>query len=122
MLWPKPRLESLGRPPAFTLPRFAEPLAAAAGLAMTAIVVVSAFAGTTDTATNLAPTFVWVAFWVAVPLATVVLGDFYTALDPWRTIAAPRRRRVPRAGPRAARRRARTRSASGAGPPPSASS
>ena len=87
VLWPKPRLESMGRRFAFTLPRFAEPLAAVVGLAVTAIVVTSAFAGTTDTATNLAPTFVWVAFWVAVPLATVVLGDFYTALDPWRTIA-----------------------------------
>ena len=87
VLWPKPRLESMGRRLAFTLPRLAEPLAAAVGLAVTVIVVMSAFAGTTDTATNLAPTFVWVAFWVAVPLATVVLGDFYTALDPWRTIA-----------------------------------
>ena len=87
VLWPKPRLESMGRRFAFTLPRFAEPAAAILGLALTAIVVVSALFGTTDTATNLAPTFVWVAFWVAVPLATVVLGDFYTALDPWRTIA-----------------------------------
>jgi hypothetical protein len=87
VLWPKPRLESMDRRLAFTLPRFAEPLAAVVGLAITAIVVVSAFAGTTDAASNLAPTFVWVAFWVAVPLATVMLGDFYTALDPWRTIA-----------------------------------
>jgi hypothetical protein len=87
VLWPKPRLESMGRRFAFTLPRVLDPLAALVGLALTAVVVISAFAGTTDTATNLAPTFVWVAFWVAVPLATVVLGDFYTALDPWRTIA-----------------------------------
>src|ERR1700742_2471609 len=75
VLWPKPRLESMSRRPALTLPRFLDPLAAVVGLIVTAIVVVSAFAGTQDTATNLAPTFVWVAFWVAVPLATVVLGD-----------------------------------------------
>lgn len=87
VLWPKPRLESMGRRFAFTLPRFAEPLAAVVGLAVTAVVVVSALAGTTEAGSNLAPTFVWVAFWVAVPLATVILGDFYTALDPWRTIA-----------------------------------
>src|SRR5919206_792187 len=87
VLWPKPRLESMGRRPAFTLPRVVEPAAAVVGLALTALVVVSALFGTTDTATNLAPTFVWGAFWVSVPLATVVLGDFYTALDPWRTIA-----------------------------------
>jgi hypothetical protein len=87
VLWPKARLEAMGRRPAFTLPGALEPLAALAGLVLTGIVVYSALAGTTDTATNLAPTFVWVAFWVAVPLATVVLGDFYSALDPWRTIA-----------------------------------
>ena len=85
---------------------------------MTAIVVASAFAGATDTATNLAPTFVWVAFWVAVPLATVVLGDFYTALDPWRTIARLAGA-ANRALGRAPRICARTRNASGAGPPPS---
>jgi hypothetical protein len=87
VLWPKAKFEAMRGRPAFTLPRASEPLAALAGFVLTAIVVYSAFAGTTDTATNLAPTFVWVAFWVAVPLATVVLGDFYTALDPWRTIA-----------------------------------
>src|SRR3954453_9858375 len=87
VLWPKAKFEAMRPRPALTLPRAFEPLAAAAGLVLTGIVVYSALAGTTDTATNLAPTFVWVAFWVAVPLATVVLGDFYTALDPWRTIA-----------------------------------
>jgi hypothetical protein len=87
VLWPKAKFEAMRSHVAFTLPRASEPLAAVAGLALTALVVVSALAGTTDTATNLAPTFVWVAFWVAVPLATVVVGDFYTALDPWRTAA-----------------------------------
>src|SRR5919107_390061 len=46
VLWPKPRLESMGRRFAFTLPRFAEPAAAALGLALTALVVVSALFGT----------------------------------------------------------------------------
>src|SRR4051794_17579608 len=87
VLWPKARLEAMGRRGSLTLPRFFDPLAAVVGLALTVLVVVSALAGTTDAATNLAPTFVWVLFWVAVPLATVVLGDFYTALDPWRAIA-----------------------------------
>src|SRR3954462_4617661 len=50
VLWPKPRLESMARRPGFTLPRFAEPAAAVVGLALTALVVVSALFGTTDTA------------------------------------------------------------------------
>src|SRR3954452_14214577 len=86
VLWPKPRLESLRRRSAFVLPRSLDPAAAVLGVAITAVVVVSALAGTADTASNLAPTFVWVAFWVAVPLACVVLGDIYTPLDPWRAI------------------------------------
>src|SRR3954471_1633979 len=87
VLWPKAKFEAMRPRPALTLPRAFEPLAALAGLVPTGIVVYNALAGTTDADSNLAPTFVWVAFWVAVPLATVVLGDFYTALDPWRTIA-----------------------------------
>src|SRR3954453_14235233 len=70
VLWPKPRLESMARRPGFTLPHFAEPAPAVVGPGPTARGVVSALFGTTDTATNLAPTFVWVAFWVAVPLAS----------------------------------------------------
>src|SRR4051794_6446027 len=103
VLWPKARLEAMGRRGSLTLPRFFDPLAAVVGLALTVLVVVSALAGTTDAATNLAPTFVWVAFWVAVPLATVVFGDFYTALDPWRAIA-----RLAGAGSRALGRAPRT--------------
>src|SRR3954471_8430029 len=87
VLWSKPPLESMAHRGFLTLPRLLDPAAALVGLALTVLVLVSAFAGTTDTATNLTPTFVWVLFWVAVPLATVVLGDFYTALDPWRAIA-----------------------------------
>jgi len=87
VLWPKPRLEAMGRRSGFVLPRQLDVLAGVAGVALTGIVLISAFAGTTDTATNLAPTFVWVAFWVAVPLASVVLGDIYTPFDPWRAIA-----------------------------------
>jgi hypothetical protein len=87
VLWPKPRLEALGRRTAFTLPAWLDPVAGVAGVALTAVVLVSALLGTADTATNLAPTFVWVAFWVAVPLVCVVLGDLYTPLDPWRAIA-----------------------------------
>src|SRR3954449_1174862 len=51
VLWPKPRLEALRARDGFVLPRWLEPAAAVAGVALTAVVVVSALAGTTDTAT-----------------------------------------------------------------------
>ncbi|MEY2533006.1 MAG: hypothetical protein QOF29_916 [bacterium] len=87
VLWPRPRLERLRRRELLTLPCWLDPAAGALGVAVTALVVTSALAGTTDAGTNLAPTFVWVVFWVALPLASAVLGDLYTPVDPWRAIA-----------------------------------
>src|SRR3954449_98641 len=45
VLWPKPRLEALGRRGAFVLPRWLDPAAGVLGVAITAVVVVSALAG-----------------------------------------------------------------------------
>src|SRR5919107_1932055 len=98
LLWPKPRLDALRARAGLAFPRWLDPAAAVAGVALTALVVVSALFGTADTATNLAPTFVWVAFWVALPLACVVLGDLYTPLDPWRALARAARAVAARLG------------------------
>src|SRR3954454_12719695 len=42
VLWPRPRLDALGGRPAFVLPRWLDPAAAVLGVALTAVVVVSA--------------------------------------------------------------------------------
>src|SRR3954454_23811995 len=100
VLWPKPRLAALGRQPVLTLPRWLDPVSGALGVAMTAGLVYTALVGTTDSATNLTPTFVWVVFWVALPLASFVLGDLYTPFDPRRALArVARRGRTPRPYP-----------------------
>src|SRR5918998_1696476 len=36
---------------------------------------------------NIAPSFVYVTFWLGMPLASVVLGNVWPALDPWRAAA-----------------------------------
>jgi hypothetical protein len=36
---------------------------------------------------NLAPLMVWVAFWLIIPFLGVILGNIYTGLNPWRTLA-----------------------------------
>jgi hypothetical protein len=87
VLWPKPRLAALGQRPVLTLPRWLDPLCGALGVAITGGLVYTGLFGTTDSATNLAPTFVWVVFWVALPLASFVFGDLYTPFDPWRALA-----------------------------------
>ena len=50
------------------------------------IVVASALWGTGNPMMNLAPTFVWVAWWVGGSLAVACIGNFWPVLDPWRGI------------------------------------
>jgi len=47
----------------------------------------AALFGDTDPFRNLAPTWVYVIFWLGVPLLSVVLGNVWRALSPWRAIA-----------------------------------
>ena len=69
------------------------------------ITVYAGFAGSQTATANLAPTVVYVVFWVAIPFATLLLGDVFAAFNPWRAIARgrlARRARAPRRRPRAA--------------------
>jgi len=93
-LWSRPILDraALGHPlfpPAQRLLR-----ARALVLALRAVSVVlfltvwaSAAFGTTHAFENLAPTFVYVVFWLGMPLLSVLLGDVWRVLDPWRSLA-----------------------------------
>jgi hypothetical protein len=48
-----------------------------------ALIVVSATIGTTDPLMNLAPTFVWIVWWVGLGFAVIAFGNFWPWLDPW---------------------------------------
>jgi hypothetical protein len=49
--------------------------------------VVAALGLTTDpTRPSIAPVLIWVVFWLVVPFTGAVAGDWYTDLNPWRTI------------------------------------
>jgi hypothetical protein len=93
-LWKRPQLER--RAPGRGLPRLLSSvvLSRALRIALQAIsvvvfvvVVVSAAFGTTIELSNLAPTFVYVIFWLGLPLLSVLLGNVWRALSPWRAIA-----------------------------------
>jgi len=64
--------------------------------------------GTERASQNLAPTFVYVVFWVGMAVTVVLLGNVWAVLDPWRTVADAAAwaigrlgyRREPRAYPR----------------------
>ncbi|HET7368802.1 MAG TPA: hypothetical protein VFI83_10595 [Gaiella sp.] len=51
------------------------------------LVWLSALFGDTDPFRNLAPTWVYVIFWLGVPVLSVVLGNVWRGLSPWRALA-----------------------------------
>jgi hypothetical protein len=84
--WTQPRLEDPAERPLFALPRLVEVVLGAIGVAVFVVVVYAGLAGTDSEQDNLAPTAIYVLFWVGVPLASLVLGDVFRLLSPWRAI------------------------------------
>ena len=90
VLWPKPRLQGDEWRP---LPRVGRALASrpvevacgAIGALLLVLVVYAGLAG--EETDNLAPTFVYVVFWVALVPVSVVFGDVFRAFNPWRSVA-----------------------------------
>jgi hypothetical protein len=92
VLWPEPKLENEGWRP---LPRGigrvlasrpVEIICGAIGVFLLGVVVYAGLRGTQSTQANLAPTFVYVFFWLGLVPASVVLGDVFRAFNPWRAI------------------------------------
>jgi hypothetical protein len=88
VLWPKPRLEEAGWKPVPALrlltSRPVEIACGAIGVLLLVLVVYSGLAG--DETDNLAPTFVYVVFWVGLVVVSVLLGDVFRAFNPWRAV------------------------------------
>jgi hypothetical protein len=105
-MWTSPRLQRQRRRRLMRLPRALEWLASAVGVGLFALVVYSGFAGAQVTQANFSVTFIYVVFWVCVPLASVLFGDIFRAFSPWRTCArvlTARERGVRRGGSRPGR-------------------
>jgi hypothetical protein len=86
-LWPRPRLERVHERPVLRVPAVLEVLCGAIGIAVFVATVWAGFAGSETATANLAPTMVYVVFWVAIPFATLLVGDLFAAFNPWRAIA-----------------------------------
>jgi len=87
-LWPNPRLQ--GEVPMrrlFRIPAVVDVLAGAAGIAALGVTVYAGIAGVQDALGNLAPTVIYVGFWVGLVVASVLFGNVWRALSPWRAIA-----------------------------------
>lgn len=85
-LWAKPRLQAVRERPILTAPRALELLAGILGVAAFAVVVYAGYAGAQVATGNLAPTVIYVVFWVGIPFASAVFGDVFRAFNPWLAI------------------------------------
>ncbi len=66
-----------------------------AGIAVLALMIAAGFLGTRDPNRNIAPTLVWIVWWVGFSYFAMLVGNVWPVLNPWRTVydlfAAPRR-------------------------------
>ncbi len=86
-MWRSPQLQQPRLRRLLRLPRALEWLAGLFGVAVFALVLYSGFAGAQVTQANFAVTFIYVVFWVGTPVASVLFGDVFHALSPWRACA-----------------------------------
>jgi hypothetical protein len=86
VLWPKPRLEQPAETRVLPVPKLLDPICGALGVALFVLVVYAGFAGSQTTAANIAPTFIFVIFWVGLVVASALFGDIFKAFNPWRAI------------------------------------
>ncbi|HWG08676.1 MAG TPA: fenitrothion hydrolase [Solirubrobacteraceae bacterium] len=86
-MWSRPRLQEVHERRACNWPALLTPLAGAIGLALFALVIYAGYDGVSGSKENFDPTFIFVIFWVGVPLSSAVFGDWFRAFSPWRACA-----------------------------------
>jgi hypothetical protein len=92
VLWPRPVLEEAaqGRPGgSFSRILLSPVLATVAQVVSVALLVlvwIAAAFGSTFPTQNFAPTFVYVVFWLGMPLLSALFGNVWSVLNPWRAV------------------------------------
>lgn len=88
VLWRTPLLERERLHPLVSVPESAlRVLLGALGLGLFVVVFAAALVGERSVGTNLAPTFIWVIFWLGLVPVTILLGNVWAWLNPWRAAA-----------------------------------
>jgi hypothetical protein len=92
LLWPEPKLTRdrfrplpglLGR---VLGSRALEAVCGAIGVTLLALIVVAGLTGTESPLNNIAPTFIFITFWVGLAFASALFGNPFAAFSPWRAI------------------------------------
>jgi hypothetical protein len=87
-LWRTPRLEDEEPRDVASFPGRAIRIALGTlGLALFVVVFAAALVGERSAGTNIAPTFVWVIFWLGLVPVSVLIGNVWPWLSPWRAAA-----------------------------------
>jgi hypothetical protein len=84
--WTRPRLEHVRERALVPVPRAIEVGLGAVGVLAFAATAWAGLAGTGVQSDNLAPTAVYVGFWVGVPFLSLIFGDVFRLVSPWRAI------------------------------------
>jgi hypothetical protein len=84
--WSRPRLEHVPERALVRLPFAVEVLLGAIGVFLFCVTVYAGLVGVDSQIDNWAPTAVYVGFWVGVPFATLLFGNVFRLLSPWRAI------------------------------------
>ncbi len=100
-LWRTPQLQEHTAGDCCKMPAAIAHLASLVGVLVFALVLYSGFAGTQVWSANFSVTFIYVVFWVGLPVASVLFGDVFAALSPWRSCARAIRWVGRRVAPRA---------------------
>ena len=91
ILWTRPRLAQLAEGRSRAVPvavrRTGRVVLGALGVAFWVLTVWAGLTGTENVQTNVAPTMVYIWFWVGVPVLSVFVGNLWRAISPWRAIA-----------------------------------
>ncbi|MGH3077429.1 MAG: fenitrothion hydrolase [Gaiellaceae bacterium] len=94
VLWRRPLLEAhadgrrlpapIGR---VVLSRAVRVLLGAVSVGLLVLTLSTALFGTTVVLLNFAPTFVYITFWLGLPLLSILFGNVWSVLSPWRSLA-----------------------------------
>jgi hypothetical protein len=92
-LWTTPKLEvGAGQPlprglQRFLLSAYLRVVVSGLSLAFFCVIWTAAAFGSERASANLAPSFIYITFWVGMVVITIVLGNVWSVLDPWRAAA-----------------------------------
>ena len=87
VLWRQPRLSASPSRDLAPLGSWVDVLLGVLGVVSFGVICWAGLTGTAVATSNLAPTAIWVAFWVGIPVASALVGDVFRLLSPWRALA-----------------------------------